>query len=293
MVTTLAVMAIAVVGLAGCSMPAMNAGGDSGLSYTTAEMGAVERDLGAVGAVGSAPDVGDKQFVTTGRMTISVEHPTDAADDATRIVEGAGGHISARTDRRPSEGFAGRADLTLRIPAGALSRVLAELEDLGETVQLAHEDVEVTMQVRDLDARISALEAAIDRLLALMVQADSTEDLIAVESALTQRQIELEQLSSQRRYLADQVSLSTIHLALIAPDDTPVVEPQSFWSGLVLGWNAFVGFWASVLVAIGVMAPWLVLLALLAAGIAWAVRSSVKRARSSQPVPASDAPAAD
>ena len=53
------------------------------------------------------------------------------------------------------------------------------------------------------------------------------------------------------------VSLSTVSLNLVSEYNAPVAEPDTFLSGLVTGWNAFVAFFAGLLVALGVLLPWL------------------------------------
>ena len=66
--------------------------------------------------------------------------------------------------------------------------------------------------------------------------------------------------------------MSTISLYLRSDAEAPKTVPGDFWSGLATGWNAFVGFWAGLLVVLGVLLPWLVTLALIAALIIWIVR---------------------
>jgi hypothetical protein len=105
-----------------------------------------------------------------------------------------------------------------------------------------------------------------------MAQATNIDDLITLESAISSRQGELESLEAQQRYLDDQVSMSTISLYLRSDAEAPKSVPGDFWSGLVTGWNAFVGFWAGLLVVLGVLLPWLITFGAIAALIIWLVR---------------------
>jgi len=156
--------------------------------------------------------------------------------------------------------------LTVRIPTSSLTATLDKLKALGKTENVALTSVDVTTQVQDLDARISALRASVDRLTALLSTATDTDTLIKLETAISERQGSLESLEAQQRGLADQVSLSTIELWLISEADAPVETPDTFWSGLVAGWAAFTGFLGFLLVAAGVLLPWIVLAAI-AAGV--------------------------
>ncbi|MDI2099586.1 DUF4349 domain-containing protein [Ruicaihuangia caeni] len=224
-----------------------------------------------------APDAADREIITTGTMTVVVEDPERAASYATDIVTDAGGRVDARTERAAVPGSPASATLSLRVPASKLDSVLDDLKSLGEARDVSLSSEDVTLVTRDLDARITALEASVDRLLAMLEGTTDTKTLIEVETALSQRQSELESMQAQRRYYSDQVSLSTIRLSLIAPSESDPTRPDDFWSGLVTGWNALVAFFSAVLVALGVALPWLLLLALIALIVLLIVRSALRR----------------
>ena len=140
---------------------------------------------------------------------------------------------------------------------------------------------DVTVERQDLDARINALRTSIERLNALLERADEIADLIALEAEVSSRQGQLESLEAQQRYLADQVSMSTLTLELRSERTAPDPDPDTFLEGLAAGWGAFVAFWAGALVVLGVVAPWLVFLGLLALGIVVLVTALRRRSASS------------
>jgi len=205
-----------------------------------------------------------RSVVTTGSMTVTADDPIAAATDAVTIVEAAGGRVDARTENAPTENDNGSATLSLRIPSTSLTATLDELKTLGDTENVSVNAVDVTTQSQDLAARISALRASVDRLTALLATATDTKVLIELETAISERQGNLEAMEAQQRDLADQVALSSIELSLISPTDAPVTPPDSFWSGVLAGWTALTGFFGFVLVALGVLTPWLVLAGVLA-----------------------------
>ena len=205
-----------------------------------------------------------RSVVTTGSMTVTADDPIAAAADAVTIVEAAGGRVDARTENAPTENDNGSATLSLRIPSTSLTATLDELKTLGDTENVSVNAVDVTTQSQDLAARISALRASVDRLTALLATATDTKVLIELETAISERQGNLEAMEAQQRDLADQVALSSIELSLISPTDAPVTPPDSFWSGVLAGWTALTGFFGFVLVALGVLTPWLVLAGVLA-----------------------------
>lgn len=220
----------------------------------------------------------DRQVITTGYVTVTAEEPIEAATEAVRIVESVGGRVDGRTEHAPTNGDQGSATLTLRLPSETLTATLEKLKALGEAEEVSISSSDVTMETQDLDARINALTASVDRLINLLATATDTDVLIQLETAISDRQGELESLQSQRRYLADQVSLSTITLNLISEADAPVDEPDTFWSGLLAGWDGFVAFFAGLLVAFGVLLPWLLLLGAITFAIIFFIRRGKKPA---------------
>lgn len=213
-----------------------------------------------------------QQVITRGSLSVTVDDPIAKADEVSKIVGAAGGHVESRNEYVGTPNTPGRADLTVRIPSHRLEAVLDDLKRLGEARDTTISSQDVTQQSQDISARITALETSVDRLLSLLERADDTDTLITIERELSQRQAELEGLKAQKRYLDDQVSMSTLAVYLVAEQDAPVDDPDNFWTGLQAGWDAFVAFWAGVLVALGVLAPWLVLIGLIAFVIVVLVR---------------------
>jgi hypothetical protein len=282
------VLLAAALALTGCSAGASDlaGGGDSGeYSMPQAPEAGVVDGAALDQDAGTSANAADRQVIISGNVTITADDPIAASKDAVRIVEAAGGRVDGRTEYAPTDIDQGSATLQLRIPADKLTATLDKLEELGRADEVSLSTSDVTVESQDLDARITALRASIERLNGLMAQATNIDDLITLESAISSRQGELESLEAQQRYLADQVSMSTISLYLRSDAEAPKTVPGDFWSGLATGWNAFVAFWAGLLVVLGVLLPWLITLAAIAALIIWIVR------RRRRPATASSAPA--
>jgi hypothetical protein len=250
---------LSALALTGCS--AASGGYDTGTVSEGAQPAPMtDQSLESSGGMKSEADAAatDRQVITTGYVTLTVDDPQDAATEAIRITESVGGRVDGRNEYAPVNGDKGSATLTLRLPADTLTATLDKLKALGEVQEISLSSSDVTMVTQDLDARIKALSASIDRLLGLLATATDTDTLIQLETAISDRQAELESLESQRRYYADQVSLSTVTLNLVTEQIVPAEAPDTFLSGLQAGWDAFVGFFAGLLVALGVLLPWLI-----------------------------------
>jgi hypothetical protein len=253
--------------LAGCSSAtesAANYGSDgAGAPATGFEVDAAYTDSKAPEMDQSS--TADRSVIITGAMYMTVEDPIAMADQAANIVRNAGGRIDARSETAPDDHNGGSASLTLRIPSSKLDAVVDALRELGTVDQFSTDSYDVTTEVTDLEAEISTLRASTARIESLLLEAKDISDIITLESELDRRQAELQSLEAQQRGLTDQVSMSTIGLSLTTE---PVVivddSPETFWEGLVSGWDAFVGFLSGVLVVIGILLPWIALLALIA-----------------------------
>jgi len=285
-----AILSLALLGtlaLAGCSSGSYGGASDSGRYPMEA---APEQDMAqgySVAGDGSTSVVREPQVVTTGSITILAEDPIASAAEAIRLVEGVGGRIDSREEYSGDEEGKGSATVVLRIPATVHSSTIAKLRELGEVqnVQITADDV--TAEVADLEGRISALQASVDRLTTLLATAANTDSLVTIESTLSSRQAELESLQSQQRALGDKVAMSTITLRLVSEPLPPEEdEPSTFLTGLAAGWAAFVGFIVGLTVVFGALLPWLVFL-----GILGAIALAVYRWRRAKK-PASDVPAA-
>jgi Domain of unknown function (DUF4349) len=277
-----AVVLLAALSLGGCSAfsSSGSAGGDAEPGVGAPVAPGVDEGGGVAdgGGSGGAEDAdADRSIVTTGTMTITAADPLEAAADATRIVERLGGRVDERSEFAPEGDDAGGAMLTLRIPADELTGAIDQLRDLGKVEHVATTASDVTREVQDLDARIDALRASHDRLLALLAGATDTKVLIEIETALSDRQAELESLEAHRRGLADAVSMSTLDLTLQSPEVAPVDRPETFLDGLAAGWSAMVAAGSTALVVVGALLPWLVLALLLTLLTVWIVRLARRR----------------
>lgn len=249
--------------LTGCS---------AGMSGSESSDGGGVQEPQVEGAEDLGGDEADRQVVSTASLSLSSTDPIAVADDAVGVVLEVGGHVDSRTDSPAEESRNGSAQLVLRVPSDSLDATLIELKALGELLRSSLNETDVTTQAADIDARIKALQTSVNRLLTMMSQATTTADLIDLESALSERQTELDGLTAQRDSLRDRVELATVEMYITMPGEVAGAAPGDFWGGVVVGFTSLIAFVGGFLVVIGIMLPWLIPLALLAALIIWLVR---------------------
>ena len=257
----------ALLALTGCSSMA-----DS-LEETSISMGApdiaytedmaVEMDM--QGRADESAASFEPDIIRTGYLSLSVDSPSETANQITDVVEAAGGRIASRSDYTPVDYGQPSSYLEARIPYDVLDATVETIQELGDVQEVSLNSVDVSLQKVDLDARIGVLEAAIERLNELLAEAASTSDLIAVESALSERQAELDSLQSQRDYLSDQTLFATLSISLITPENATPSDPDGFLDGIIRGWESILAFFAGTIVWAGILVPWLGLAAVVIA----------------------------
>lgn len=271
--------------------------------------GGVDLDGPATGDAMSASGI-DREIVATASATVRVADPEDAAEQIADTAESLGGYVEAvsiggglpmpidsgmqplhDTLQPAPESMPGQsrtvspdtAWLTVRVPASRLDDATAELRQVGEVIASQTDRRDVTGEAVDLRARIDALRASVERLTALVGEADSTSDLIAAEEALAARQAELESYEQQLKMLDELVGMSTLTVSLVAPDQVVAADPAGFGDGLAAGWNGLVATLNGIVIALGFLLPWLAVAAVVLL-IVWAVlRTRRRRSRAATP----------
>ncbi|NTW40968.1 MAG: DUF4349 domain-containing protein, partial [Cellulomonadaceae bacterium] len=114
---------VAVLAVAGCS--ASGTASDDSAAGSVAE---APVDGGGVAADSSTTEDlasdADRQVVVTGTVSMTVDDPLAAAQDAAMIVEAVGGHIQERVEQSAQDETSASAYLVMRIPAAAVTDAL-------------------------------------------------------------------------------------------------------------------------------------------------------------------------
>nr|BFF26135.1 hypothetical protein GCM10025732_41000 [Glycomyces mayteni] len=158
---------------------------------------------------------------------------------------------------------------------------------------------DVTEAVVDLESYIATKSASVERVRELLADAESVTAILDLESELATREGELASLQQQLADLEERVALSTIDFTVTAPrehrSDPGYTGPDSFWDGLVAGSKGALALALGLSVVIGVVLPFLPLVALGFAVVLVPLRWWAKRrraaAQASPAAPPADAPA--
>ncbi|MGN0248020.1 MAG: DUF4349 domain-containing protein [Lachnospiraceae bacterium] len=121
------------------------------------------------------------------------------------------------------------ANLTIRIPSVRLDEFLSAVSDQSNVTSKNETVTDVTLQYVDLESHKKALEAEQERLLEMIEQAETVEDMITIESRLSEVRYQLESQESQLRTFDNQIQYSTVYLNIAEVEKyTPVAERTFF-----------------------------------------------------------------
>lgn len=248
-------------------------GGDGDASSSEKSSGAGEGAKNASDAKAgdnARAEVVDAQAPAEGRditytadLVVLVADAERASDQATAMVEEAGGYLAGQDAELQGNR---ESTLTLRIPASRFRPMLDDLGKLGTVQDKGIDSTDVTNEVVDLDSRLESQQASIDRLRSLLADAPTTSDVVAIEKELANREGEAESLQGQLRVLNDRVSLSTVTARFTEKAEAkPDNDDPGFLDALEAGTDILLNAGRFLLLVVGFLIPYLPL-----AILAWA-----------------------
>lgn len=106
------------------------------------------------------------------------------------------------------------ASFTLRVPRNYYSAMTSALDSVGNVTHLSSNAENITARYADTESQLKSYTLQEERLLDILAQADTVEDMIALEGRLSEIRYQKEALTSQLRNWDNQVSYSSVTLNL-------------------------------------------------------------------------------
>ncbi len=156
------------------------------------------------------------------------------------------------------------ADMTIRIPKDKMEAFLNEVSGISNVVSRSDIVEDVTLSYVDLESHRDALRIEQTRLLELLEQAESIEDIITIEQRLSEVRYQLESMESQLRTVDNLVDYSTINLYIQEVEVYTPVEEETVWERISGGFvesmedvgNSLVEFGISFVINIPYLVAW-------------------------------------
>ncbi len=140
--------------------------------------------------------------------------------------------------------------ITLRIPSDQFEDFFAGLDQFGKVMNQSTNVENITQRYYSNEANITAKQTELNRLLAMMDQAETIEDMIAVEERISEVEAELSQYQTAKNTMDLDTSYSTITLYIEEVSEvTPSSNVADSFSYRLK--KAFVGGWTNLFEGIG------------------------------------------
>lgn len=181
--------------------------------------------------------------------TVYMDAETQSMDSLMPWIESRvadlGGYFEQKSIRRSGSRDDGSyykyADMMIRIPAENLDKFISQVGENANITSTSEETENVTLQYVSTQSRVQALETEQTRLLELLENAETMEDLLTIEARLTDVRWELENYASQLRVLDNQVTYSTVYLDIREVDKPTVVAERTVWQKIGDGFSENAG----------------------------------------------------
>ena len=228
-----------------------------------------------------------QKLVYTGNLTIETLEFDAACEAVSRRVTEMGGFIE-RSDRSGRTSYNGEgapvlvdryASYTLRIPSDRFELFMESAGEMGNVVNISRNLDNISQRFYDTQSRLEASRVQYDRLLELLEQAESMEDILVIESRLSEVRYEIESMTTTLRGWQAQVDYSTVHLYI--EEVTRYTPPakqgplERLVSAVVGSAESFSEGTFDLLISFIYLFPWLVLVSV----VVWLLRKRLPRVR--------------
>lgn len=250
-------------------------------------------DTAADSAATVQPDTtaSERKLIKTVNLTVETKEFDSLQANVEKRVTELGGYVedlysyngSAYSGYKSSRS----ASMTIRIPKDVLEEFLGEVAELSNVVSRSESVQDVTLEYVDMESHKKTLLTEQDRLLELLEQAESIDDIITIESRLSNVQYQIESMESQLRTYDNKVDYSTVYLDIQEVKDlTPVVtEEPTTWERISEGFvsslknvgNGFKEFFIWFVVHIPYLIIWAVVIILIV--VVWRALHRHRRAK--------------
>ncbi len=187
--------------------------------YEAADTAGAEEGTGSSEVPEAA--VSDRKLIKNVNLSVETEQFDSLVPTLEQRVTALGGYIEEMSSysrgNEYSPDYRGTkyyryASMTVRIPRQNLDTFLEEVGEQSNVVSRSESVTDVTLQYVDLESHKKALLTEQDRLLELMEQAESVEDIITIEGRLSEVRYQIESMEAQLRTYDNKIDYSTVYL---------------------------------------------------------------------------------
>ncbi len=221
----------------------------------------------------------ERKAIIDGTISIKVQDSQQISQDIAKLAGDYGGYVVSSYLSKSGDYFNGQ--VIIKVPQDKLQEVSDKIIAMGELMDKRQTSKDVTEEYYDSEARLKVLKEKEARLTSFMAQATTISDLISIEREIAENRSQIEVLQGRMNYLNNATTYSQLTVSLTQAVPGQVEAPVDAWGratqGLVTSMNTMVKFLSWMLMALFVLAPWLVLLFLLILLLRWFIKKRLAK----------------
>lgn len=238
----------------------------------------------------AASQTSDRKLIRTVNMSVETREFDSVMETLEQRIRDLGGYIESMETYNGSVYSSYRsnrsASMTARIPAGQLNGFLSEVSEISNVTRRSENVQDVTLDYVDMASHKKTLQAEHDRLLELMEQAESIEDIITIEQRLSNVRYQIESMEAQLRTYDNKVDYSTVYLDVSEVKELTPVHEETLWERISGGFmedlegigNGALEIMVWLLVHIPTLVLWTVIIVLFILWVRWYMKRSREKA---------------
>lgn len=229
-----------------------------GESYDTASTAAAEEGVPSA-----------EKMIHTAALSLETTAFDDAVAGLSGLTERLGGYYENSSIWSGGSGYRW-ADYTVRVPAENYKAFLAQAGELCHLTSSDTSQQNISEVYYDTQGRLKTQQIKLERLQALLAQAELMEDIITIESAISETEQRIDELAGALQHYDGLVDYATVTISLREVYKLSNVEeaPDSFagriGAAFTSGWAAFTNTLENLAVALAYGWMWVILLAVIA-----------------------------
>ena len=214
----------------------------------------------------------ERKLIKTVNLNLETENYDSLMVGLEKEIEALGGYIEYKDayhgnyNSRTNSYRNRYANITARIPAARLDEFTKTVGEIGNITYESESVEDVTLKYVDLSSHKKMLVAEQERLMELLENAGSMEDIITIESRLSEVRYQIESMESQLRTFDNQVDYSTVHINVEEVERYTPQPEKSTWERIKSGFaenvyrvtNGIKNFAIEFVIAIPIMIIWVI-----------------------------------
>lgn len=185
----------------------------------------------------------ERKLIKTVNLNLETENYDALMDGLEQEISNLGGYIEYKDAYHGNynsrvNGYRNRhANVTARIPANKLDEFTGKVAKIGNITYESESVEDVTLKYVDLSSHKKMLMTEQQRLMELLENADTMEDIITIESRLSEVRYQIESMESQLRTFDNQVDYSTVHISVEEVEHYTPQPEKSTWDRIQSGFR--------------------------------------------------------